>query len=96
MPYQSPAPIRETGGRMAGGERQRPGPVRDRLFTPQLPRRGPPPVLARLRYDSPVLGGNKRNTQVRFSHDWINFVSFCLKYMLTVLNSVVTCKTLSG
>ena len=79
MQYQSPAPIRETGERRAGGQRLRSGPARDRLFTPQLPRRGPPPALARHRYDSPVLGGNKRNTQVRCSHDWINFVSFCLK-----------------
>ena len=62
LQYQSPAPIRE-----ARGQRLRPGPARDRLFTPQLPRRDPPPALARHRYDSPVLGGAKRNISVRNS-----------------------------
>lgn len=69
LQYQSPAPIREAGERRAGGQRLRPGPVRDRLFTPQLPRRDPPPALTRHRYDSPVLGGAKRNTNLRNTSD---------------------------
>jgi len=42
--------------------------ARDRLFTPQLTRREPPPLLARQRYDSPILGGSKRNNSTPISH----------------------------
>ena len=52
----------------ARGER-RLGLARDRLFTPQLPRRDPPPALARHRYDSPILGGTKRITHIRHTLD---------------------------
>ena len=58
---------RRLGAMEARGER-RPG-LRDRLFTPQLPRRDPPPALARHRYDSPILGGTKRITHTRHSLD---------------------------
>ena len=68
MPHPSTgAGERRLGVVEARGER-RPG-LRDRLFTPQLPRRDPPPALARHRYDSPILGGTKRITHIRHSLD---------------------------
>ena len=69
MQHPSPgAGERRLGVMEARGER-RPGLARDRLFTPQLPRRDPPPALARHRYDSPILGGTKRITNIRHNLD---------------------------